>query len=86
MRYAQAQAVQGVNFSEIAGNSSFILVSVLAPAAWEPASPAAPLLKQAILTRPGIQRVVLTVPVKDLAESLRQWQAAKLQVEHVFDY
>lgn len=86
MSYAQALAAQGVNFSEIAGNSSFILVSLLASDAWEPASPAMPLLKQAILTRPGTQRVVLTVPVKDLAESLRQWQAAKLQVEHVFDY
>ncbi|MGC1172095.1 hypothetical protein [Polaromonas sp.] len=86
MSYAQALAMQGVNFSEIAGNSSFILVSLLAPDAWAPASPATPLLRQSILTRPGTQRVVLTVPVKDLAESLRQWQAAKLQVEHVFDY
>jgi hypothetical protein len=86
MGYAQALAMQGVNFSEIAGNSSFILVSVLAPDAWAPVSPATPLLRQAILTRPGTQRVVLTVPVNHLAESLRQWQAARLQVEHVFDY
>lgn len=86
MRYAQALAVQGVNFSEIAGNDSFILVSVLAPGTWEPTSPATPLLRQPILTRPGIQRVVLTVPVKHLAESLRQWQAGNLQVEHIFDY
>lgn len=86
MSYAQALAVQGVNFSEIAGNDSFILVSVLAPGTWEPTSPATPLLRQPILTRPGTQRVVLTVPVEHLAESLRQWQAGNLQVEHIFDY
>ena len=86
MGYAQAMAAQGVNFSEIAGNDSFILVSLLAPGDWEPASPAVSLLRQPILTRPGIQRVVLTVPVAQLAESLRRWQAGKLQVEHIFDY
>lgn len=86
MTYAQALAVQGVNFSEIAGNDSFILVSVLAPGAWKPESPAAPLLVQPILTQPGTQRVVLTLPVSHLAEAMRQWKAAKLQVEHVFDY
>lgn len=86
MTYAQALAGQGVNFSEIAGNDSFILVSVLAPGAWKPESPATPLLVQPILTQPGTQRVVMTLPVAHLAEALRQWKAAKLQVEHVFDY
>ncbi|MES2400404.1 MAG: hypothetical protein V4573_10505 [Pseudomonadota bacterium] len=84
--YAQALAAQGVNFSEIAGNDSFILVSVLAPAAWKPQSPASALLIQPILTRLGTQRVVMTLPVAHLATSLREWQAASLQVEHVFDY
>ncbi|EJL83577.1 hypothetical protein PMI15_02590 [Polaromonas sp. CF318] len=86
MTYAQALAGQGVNFSEIAGNDSFILVSVLAPGAWKPESPAAALLVQPILTQPGTQRVVMTLPVAHLAEALRQWKTAKLQVEHVFDY
>lgn len=86
MTYAQALAGQGINFIEIAGNDSFILVSVLAPGAWKPESPAAPLLVQPILTQPAIHRVVLTVPVGHLAEALRQWKAAKLQIEHVFDY
>ena len=86
MVYAQALAAQGTNCSEIAGNDAFILVSVLAPAAWKPQSPAAALLIQPILTRPGIRRVVMTLPVAHLAASLREWQAANLQVEHVFDY
>lgn len=84
--YSQALADQGVDFTEIAGNDSFILVSVLAPDTWKPDASLSQLLAQPILTRPGIQRVLLAVPVKGLAQSLRQWKAAKLQVEHVFDY
>lgn len=86
MTYAQGLAAQGVNFSEISGNDSFILVSLLTPSVWKPEAPALPLLVQPILTLPGIQRVVLTVPVAHLAEALRRWNAAQLQVEHVFDY
>lgn len=84
--YAQALADQGVDFAEIAGNDSFILVSVLAPETWKPDTSLSMLLAQPILTRPGVQRLLLAVPVKGLGQSLRQWKAAKLQVEHVFDY
>ncbi len=84
--YAQAVAIQGINFKEIAGNSSFILVSLLAPDSWALQSPATLLLVQPILTRAGIKRVILTIPVTSLAEALRQWKSANLQVEHVFDY
>lgn len=84
--YAQALADQGVDFSEIAGNGSFILVSVLAPDSWQPGTSTQPLLRQPILTRPGTQRILLTVPVNSLAQSLRQWKLNNLQVEHVFDY
>ena len=84
--YAQAMSAQGVNFSEIAGNNAFILVSVLAPVNWKPANSATALLVQPILTQPGTQRVLVTVPVPQLAELLREWKAASLQVEHVFDY
>lgn len=84
--YAQALADQGADFAEIAGNDSFILVSVLAPVPWKPDASLSQLLRQPILTRPGVQRVLLAVPVTALARSLRQWKAERLQVEHVFDY
>lgn len=84
--YAQALANEGINFKEIAGNDSFILVSVLAPDTWVLQRPATQLMVQPILTKPGTRRVLLTVPVKSLAEALRQWKAANLQVEHIFDY
>ena len=84
--YAQALASQGLNFREIAGNGSFILVSVLTPDSWILQHPASQLLVQPILTQPGIKRVILTIPVKSLAAALRQWKSEQLQVEHVFDY
>lgn len=84
--YAQALAMQGISFSEIAGNDSFILVSVLAPGAWSAVSPGTQLFSQPILTQPGTKRVVLTVPVKSLAAALSQWRSINLQVEHIFDY
>lgn len=84
--YAQALAMQGINFNEIAGNDSFILVSLLTPDNWTLQTPATMLLVQPILTQPGLKRVVLTIPVKSLAEALRQWKFADIQVEHVFDY
>ena len=86
MTYAQGMSDQGVNFSEIAGNDSFILVSVLVPTGWKPAGAVSTLLAQPILTLPGTERVLLAVPVKGLAEAMRQWKAGGLRVEHVFDY
>jgi hypothetical protein len=84
--YSQALADQGVDFKEIAGNDSFILVSVLAPAGWKPVRTVTPLFSQPILTRTDTQRVVLVMPVLELAAALREWKAANVQVEHVFDY
>ncbi len=86
MTYAQGLADQGIDFAEIAGNRSFILVSVLAPERWTQDAANTQLLAQPILTRQGVQRVLLAVPVSALAQSLRQWKVAKVQVEHVFDY
>lgn len=82
--YSQMLADQGLNFLEIAGNNTFVLVSLLAPETWQPSQ--TPLLVQPILTQPGTQRVLLTLPVSNLAQAMRQWKTAKLTVEHVFDY
>jgi len=84
--YAQALAARGQHFEEIAGNSSFILVSLHARSDWKPPAETPALFTQPILTQAGRQRVVLMVPVSNLAAQLRQWPAAGLQVEHVFDY
>jgi hypothetical protein len=74
----------GLNFTEIAGNSSFVLVSLLAPDSWQ--SDGSTLLTQPILTQPGMRRVLVTLPVDGLADAMRRWNTARVQVEHVFDY
>lgn len=86
MTYSQALAAKGLNFEEIAGNSSFILVSLHVRSNWKPSAETPALFTQPILTQFNRQRVVLMVPVSKLAAQLRQWNAAGLQVEHIFDY
>jgi hypothetical protein len=84
--YAQALADQGNGFVEIAGNTSFILVSVLTHEPLPLPQDSRELFTQPILTMPGLSRHVLVLPVPQLAESLRAWKQAGLTVEHIFDY
>jgi len=84
--YAQALAARGVYFEEIAGNRNIILVTLFAPRDWEAPLETPTLFAQPILTRADRQRVALLVPVRNLTYQLRLWQAAGLQVEHIFDY
>lgn len=84
--YSQALAAKGLNFEEIAGNRNFILVSLHTKRDWHPAGETPVLFIQPILTQTDRQRVALMVPVASLATQLRLWQAAGVQVEHIFDY
>ena len=87
MNYAQALAAQGVDFREIAGNRTVILVSLIGPNDWHPqAGIEKELIKQPILTRPGHKRIVATTQVPQLGAALREWAQAGVQVEHIFDY
>ena len=87
MVYAQALAAQGVDFREIAGNRSIILVSLVGDADWRPVQGVDKLLfEQPILTQPGRKRIVATASVPQLGAALREWAAAGVQVEHIFDY
>jgi hypothetical protein len=84
MRYASALAKRRSAFREIAGNRSVILVSVLAPRAWQAGTEV--LFTQPILTQPELKRVALVVPVASLAARLNALGASGARVEHVFDY
>jgi hypothetical protein len=87
MNYAQALAAQGVDFREIAGNRSVILVSLIGPADWHPhVGIEKELIEQTILTQAGRKRVVATTRVPELGAALREWAQGGVQVEHVFDY
>ena len=87
MHYAQALANKGADFQAIAGNRSVILVSLIGNSGWRPEKGVDEiLLEQPIMTQPGRQRIVATANVPTLAQALREWAAAGVQVEHIFDY
>jgi hypothetical protein len=85
--YSRWLAAQGLDFVEIAGNKSDVVVSMLVPDGWTPAG-ARVLFEQPILTRPGTKRVVLAMPVARLAAELRREDSLGTQVsiEHVYDF
>lgn len=83
---ASALAERGVRFVEIAGNSE-ILVSVLAPQSWRyPNSDARPLFSTPVLTRPGLNRVVLGCDVGSLHSVLKSLRKDGAAIEHIYDY
>jgi hypothetical protein len=85
--HAAAVARHGVTFVEIAGNRGPILVTALVPSGWTPPVAGASLLfTQPILTRPGRQRVAVTLPVGALADLLRVLEREGHTLEHVYDY
>jgi len=87
MFYAQALAAQGLDFVEVAGNRGVILVSVIQRSGTAlPADGPRPVLAQPILTQPGRERLLVALPVPQLAQQLRRWQAAGVEVEHIHDY
>lgn len=87
MAYAQALASQPLDFVEIAGNRGTILVSVLQPAGTvTPAGEARVVLVQPILSQSGRERALVALPASRLAERLRQWRSAGVEIEHIYDY
>lgn len=80
-------AVAGVNFKEVAGNSSAMLLTVLAPAGWKPASENARLLfTQPLPTKPGVNRMALATPVGSLRPMLLELSQQKIPIEHIYDF
>lgn len=86
---AIAIARTGANFVEVAGNGRDVrvLVSVIVPLEWRPDSEGnLSLFEQVILTQPELKRVALTVPVAELAQTLRELDGMQVTVEHVYDF
>lgn len=84
-----AIARSGANFAEIAGNGADtpILVSVIVPKGWRPDSEgSASLFEQPMLTLPEQKRVALTVPVRELAQTLRELDGMQITIERIYDY
>lgn len=83
--HARVLAKLGANFLEIAGNRGPVVISAVVPAEWDD-SDLAVLMKQPLMTRPGFQRIVFTVPVTELATTLRRRDRAPFRLEHVYDF
>lgn len=87
-RHALALARRGVRFREIAGNQGAILISVLVAERSFPApdgdAGVRVVARQPILTRPGTERVLFTVPIAALSDALLALPEESL--EHVYDF
>jgi len=84
---AGALALEGVGFKEIAGNTSAILVTALAPKSYDAKSEHFKVIfTQPIPTRPGINRIALATPVNQLDKTLRQLLEQKIEIEHIYDF
>ncbi len=80
-------AEKGVNVREIAGNTSAILFTALAPRDWHPDSKDMQIVfSQPVSTNPNILRVAITTPVKMLCPVLRELHSKQVKIEHVFDF
>lgn len=73
-------AKSGAEFREIAGNDKVILVSVIVPAGT--AATERVVLRQPIMTRPGTERLLISVPIARLSTTLRHYS----NIEHIFDF
>lgn len=76
----------GMPLVDVAGNDSLILVTVIAPADVAFAAPGRVLFAQPILTRAGLQRTALVLPVAALSPFLAAASHRGIDVEHVYDY
>ncbi|PWU19961.1 MAG: hypothetical protein C5B50_05110 [Verrucomicrobia bacterium] len=80
-------ASEGVTFKEIAGNTSAILITVLAPRDWAGHSDEFQIIfTQPIPTKPGIERIALATPANLLAKTLQQLLGQKIAIEHIYDF
>jgi hypothetical protein len=84
-RHARVVSKSGANFREITGNRGPIVISAVVPAEYDTTGFAV-LLKQPILTRPGLQRIIFTVPVPELGATLRRRDKPPFCLEHIYDY
>ncbi|MBI1891924.1 MAG: hypothetical protein HYS18_14855 [Burkholderiales bacterium] len=80
-------ANRGLSLTDIAGNTSVILVTVWTDGALSHSFLRHRVLfEQPLLTVPGRKRIALVIPVAELSDFLRTAERQSLTVEHVYDY
>ena len=81
-----ALAARGTRFEEISGNDE-IMLTAIAPAQWQYDLPAgAAVLDSTVVTDPGLRRVGILAPVRDLSTILNALPQHGARLEHVYDY
>ncbi len=80
-------AKKNIQFHEIAGNNAFICLSVLASNHWaNPCSACHIVYQQPVLIKPGIRRYLMSIPIKQLSQSLLLLGKEPIVLEHLYDY
>ena len=78
--------LKGVDLTDIAGNSSVILVTAISDGATQAVPAGARLLfEQPILTQPGRKRSAIVLPVCALSRFLASARGLGIDIEHVYD-
>ncbi len=81
-------AKEKIQFKEIAGNNSAILITLLVPTEWNGAQEEnyKMIFTQPVITNRQLKRVAIVVPILKLDKVLRKLQKANLTIEHVYDF
>jgi hypothetical protein len=91
-RYAKfTHAVEGlalrqINFREVAGNNSAIMLTVVTKTVLYGNKNTCVLFTQPIFTRPGFNRIALATPVSNLSNLVRHFSNSGIWIEHIYDY
>jgi len=79
-------AKNGIVFKEIAGNTGAIMLTVLTSKPLNIPGNYKVLFTQPIVTKPGLNRIALVTTVGNLSNTVKQFLADKMIIEHVYDY
>jgi len=80
-------AAEGLQFREVAGHTSAILLSAFVPSDWqEHSSNFKVIFTQTIPTKPEIKRIAVATPIPHLGDTLRELAQQHATIEHVFDF
>jgi hypothetical protein len=82
----QSLAIRNINFYEVAGNNSAIMLTVLTDKPLPACKNSRILFTQPIFTKPGLNRIALATPVRSLGALVDTLFEHKVEIEHIYDY
>lgn len=82
----QSLAIRNINFYEVAGNNSAIMLTVLTNKPLSAEKNMRVLFTQPIFTKPGLNRIAIATPVGNLGAVVDTLYEHKVEIEHIYDY